>query len=674
MSALSGRKYRSVALLMLLTGFMFLGSCAAVRLTFLGVLNKDFTPKSKTGGPIQVAVGSIAGRIVTSDGTAPISGAEVTVRQSEGFFFGSDTASSGGTYRVDDLPQGTYEVRVKAPGFVEETRRDVPVATGRTTSDIGFSLVKAGSISGKVTEVDGITPMGKIEVVAFDTSSRGFGTAVTSGDGMYLIGDLSPGNYTVQTAPLGFIAASRTGVSVAAGQETSDISFSLSRSGSISGTVTENDGVTAIRKAEILVFEPNGGVGFAACDTDGTYRVSGLAQGKYEVTVTATGHLRASKTGVTVTSGMERDDIDFSLSRSASISGRVATAQGMTPKVRVQLYAVEGGKTVGHTETEEDGSYTLDELNEGTYDIELPGGRTAAAGIKLADGQATAGIDFSLPAGATVSGRVVERTSSLPIEGAMVIALESIPDERLPRVVNAARTDSGGVYEITYLKTGVYAVEVKKLGYETQKTVRLAVAANQDVGNLDFSMGKMARAGSVFGAVRDSVAGMPLEGAEIRLTDEAGNYVYIGSDNLTDKNGAYAIDGLAPGSFRVYARTAGYTDDWQSDVRVTAGSTTRVDFSMTRGGSVSGTVTAAGDQPAADALVLVREEGSGMDAPLPLSYGTTDENGKYLVEHVRAGVYDVVFLNAEHSLGTATGIRVVNGELRPNVDYRFESK
>jgi len=415
MRALTGGKYRSVALSMLLMELMFLSSCATVRLTFLGVLAKDLSSKENTCPTTPVAVGgTITGRIVASDGTTPVSGAEVAVSQSDGLYFGSATASADGTYKIDDLPRGIYKVSVTAQGFVEETRTDVRVAKGRTTSGIDFSSVKTGSISGKVTEIDGVTPIGEIEVTAFDTSSRGFGSVVTSGDGTYLIDDLSPGKYTEVVMPPGFIAASRTGIPVTTDQVTPNVDFSLPRSGSISGTVTEKDGTTPIRKAEILVFEPNGGAGLSVSDTNGTYRVSGLAQGECEVTVTAAGYMRTSKAGVTVTSGEEIGNLDFHLSRGSSISGRVSTAEGMTPRKGISVVAIKGKEVAGYASTKEDGSYTLEGLSEGTYDVELQDGDTVITGVKLTDGQVVTGVDFLMRAAASVSGKVVERTWGAP--------------------------------------------------------------------------------------------------------------------------------------------------------------------------------------------------------------------------------------------------------------------
>ena len=127
-----------------------------------------------------------------------------------------------------------------------------------------------------------------------------------------------------------------------------------------------------------------------------------------------------------------------------------------------------------------------------------------------------------------------------------------IPGSSLPWLVNAARTDSCGEYTITGLETGVYAVEVKRLGYVTQKKDCLAVAVNQDIGDIDFSIGKTARVGSISGVVRKTADGMPLEGTEISLLDGEGNAVYIGNGNLTDRSGTYAISGLVPDNYYVY--------------------------------------------------------------------------------------------------------------------------
>jgi hypothetical protein len=454
---------------------------------------------------------------------------------------------------------------------------------------------------------------------------------------------------------------------------TPNTNFSLPKTGSISGTVTERDGITPIHKAEILAFGPNGGAGFAASETNGTYRVSGLAQGKYEIRVAASGFMETSKTGVIVTPGKETGDVDFPLSKGASISGRVVTVEGMVPKKGASVLAIKGEEVAGYALTQEDGSYTLDGLSAGTYDVELQGEDVVVKGIKLSDGQMTTGIDFTPPATASISGKVVEETGSLPVEGATVLVSEYVSGESLPRLVNAAGTDSGGGYTIRGLETGAYVVEVKKLGYEAQKKDHLTVAANQGVTDLGFSIGKMARVGSISGTVKASMTLMPLAGTEIRITDEEGDYVPIGSDNLTSKSGTYAINGLRPGSYSICARTVGYADEWYPNARVAPDSTTPVGFLMTRGGSISGTVTTAENQPVGDAMVFFKEDSLGVGAPL-LGDTRTDNKGKFLIEHIKAGVYTVVLFKEDHSPGTVTGVRVTGGRLTPNANYRLESK
>jgi len=93
---------------------------------------------------------------------------------------------------------------------------------------------------------------------------------------------------------------------------------------------------------------------------------------------------------------------------------------------------------------------------------------------------------------------------------------------------------------------------------------------------------------------------------------------------------------------------------------------------MTRGGSISGIVTSTGGQPIADAMIFVKEEGSGVGVPL-LENNRTDNKGDYLIKHIKAGVYTVVFFLDEYSPGTATGVRVFGGRTTDHVDCQLKS-
>ena len=260
--------------------------------------------------------GKISGTVSAAAGGGPIEGAEVFAYEPNGGF-GFTVTAEDGKYVIEDLPEGTYDVLVTASGYGGEVQAGVVVSVGETTSDVDFALADGGTISGTVTESDG-TPTEGVTVFATEPNA-GFGFTTTTSDGTYSIGDLASGVYDVRTLASGFGTSIQDNVVVTAGQVTSGVDFVLLPGGSISGIITQDDGVTPIGGAEVSAIGPSDISGFATSATDGTYVIEDLAQGVYEVHVSAVGFVDDVRAGIAVTSGQTTSDVNFALSPVASM-------------------------------------------------------------------------------------------------------------------------------------------------------------------------------------------------------------------------------------------------------------------------------------------------------------------------------------------------------------------
>ena len=133
---------------------------------------------------------------------------------------------------------------------------------------------------------------------------------------------------------------------------------------------------------------------------------------------------------VVVTAGQNTVNIDFSLARGGSISGTVYEADGVTPVADVDVWADSydccgGGEG---TRTAADGTYTIRRLTPGDYRVHARGSERSLAGefydnttdwhlaarVSVTEGQTTAGIDFTLEAGGSISGIVYESDGVTP--------------------------------------------------------------------------------------------------------------------------------------------------------------------------------------------------------------------------------------------------------------------
>jgi YD repeat-containing protein len=170
--------------------------------------------------------GGLSGTVTRqSDGTA-INGATVQVLQDRAVIATATTASNG-TYSVSSLGTGEYDVKFSASGFGSVLQSAVTVpATGATLNQ---ALATGGTISGKVTQSNGITAISGATVTALQ-SSETVGTATTDSNGNYSVANLGGGSYEVEVSASAYVNQGLSGVSVTSGNTTTE-NFSLNALG-----------------------------------------------------------------------------------------------------------------------------------------------------------------------------------------------------------------------------------------------------------------------------------------------------------------------------------------------------------------------------------------------------------------------------------------------------------
>ena len=220
-----------------------------------------------------------------------------------------------------------------------------------------------------------------------------------------------------------------------------------------------------------------------------------------------------------------------------------------------------------------------------------------------------------------------------------------------------AETGPDGTYTLSGLPTGDYRVQAdashqgltrqfftSTLDWEL--AARVSVTTTETTPNIDFILSS---GGSITGVVTDETTGQPLSGVDVW----ADTFLCCGGGNgaRTELDGTYTISGLAPGEYRVraekhdssyvgefYASTTAW--DQATPVTVMSDSTTpNIDFSLTSGGAISGTVTnEATGQPIANADVwadLYDCCGGGG------GWTRTEADGTYIIDGLPGGTFRV---------------------------------
>lgn len=321
--------------------------------------------------------GVIAGYVRDSATGTPIVGAKVSD------VFGSVLSDSQGAYMFSNLYPGVYTLNVSATGYIDGSQI-VWVYQDHTTP-YNFSMIRTntGTLSGSVTDASSGESLAGASVTA--------GTFITTSDssGNYSLKGIEEGTYILAVSAAGYFNFS-TSVSVTSG-DTTTVNASLSKipvNGNITGKVSDSSGGNAIIGATV-----SDGTRTSLTDATGSFTLSNIPEGTCNVTAAATGYQSITAT-FSVVAGVT-DKLDFSLTKTVTtgtITGKVTDKSSGFPIA--QATVSDGTRT---SLTGEDGSYILNDVPSGTYNVTASAtGYEGISIITLVTAGSTTSVNFAL--------------------------------------------------------------------------------------------------------------------------------------------------------------------------------------------------------------------------------------------------------------------------------------
>lgn len=550
-------------------------SCTVTSGTPIGVT----TGSTTTGIDFALTPGGlITGTVTDEDTLLPLKDVNVYFHDDSGNYITSASTDASGDYtNYAGVPTGNYFLSTwNDDGYINELYNDmlcvgactvtdgtpVGATSGSTTTDIDFALVLGGSISGTVT-VDGSgTPLDTGYVRIHDASGDSVTSATPDASGIYATTEgLPSGTYYARARSFegyleelyddipcvfGCTTTDGTSIPVTAGSPTTGIDFELAEGGGISGTVTDDSTHVGIDTGYVRLYDASDtSIRTLYPDSSGDYSTDGLPAGTYYArTESFEGYYDelynnipcpsactvTDGTPIIVTGGSTTAGIDFALARGGAISGTVT-----------------------------DGSTHLG-LDTGYVDIYNDSGGWVTRGYSDSSG-------YYISQKALSAGTYYARSWSY--EGYMVELYDNIP------CVGSCTITSG---------------------------TPIVVAADATTTGIDF---ELAPGGFISGMVTDESTHDPLDSGYVDIFNASGTYITRGFSN---SSGIYISTAALPtGTY--YARSysyEGYFNELYDElpcasgctitdgtpIGVTAGSTTAgIDFELTAGGMISGTVT-----------------------------------------------------------------------------------
>jgi hypothetical protein len=461
--------------------------------------------------PAEQGTAVIRGRVVTADTGAPVRRAQVQA------LFGGRRArvvltDTDGRFELRDLPGGSVILRASKTGFVAQqfgqrspfsASDPVNLADGQQFS-ADFALQRGGVITGRVFDEFG-DPVANVRVAAMRAQltaagprliGASGGPGLTDDTGAYRLYGLAPGIYYVAATPQavnlnvalqsggGSIAYAATyfpgttdagaaeRITVGAGQDQHNIDFGLIATPTVqvSGVVVGLGGTpiqAMVNLRGALATDMTGaerrGVATAA---DGSFTLAGVAPGNY--TLDVTGRIRTADVPPEVAAvpivvgGSDIAGLTVTTTRGATVSGRIATEDGMRVElgaVRVTAAPIRAGAWTARA-TVKDAAFELTGL-VGAYTLrfdQLPSGwivkSISAGGTDITDVPLEFRGTEQASLGVVLTDRVTQVTGTVrgngSVRGAGILVF---PEDKLKwtptsRYIRIARADDAGQFTI----------------------------------------------------------------------------------------------------------------------------------------------------------------------------------------------------------------------------------
>jgi hypothetical protein len=246
------------------------------------------------------ASGTLMGQVAEKGSGTPIAGAAVKAYLGS-VLKASATTAANGVYTISrDLAAGSYVVTASKAGYVTQSK-GANITAGATTY-LNFNLDKL-CLTGQVRQMGTTTALAGAKVEAYQGDVlKGSGT--TDADGIYQIGALTTGTYTVIASKTGYVRQTKPGISFTTGAVTY-VNFALAVSGKLMGQVW--DKVSGAPIIGATVSARTGGVVVATGTTVGPYGIysinSDLPAGTYTMLCTKSGYNDFGRLGIVVTAG-----------------------------------------------------------------------------------------------------------------------------------------------------------------------------------------------------------------------------------------------------------------------------------------------------------------------------------------------------------------------------------
>jgi hypothetical protein len=259
---------------------------------------------------------SISGTVTDVDSGKGIAGTQIYVVRDSQTDKKTYAALSdvNGSFIARMLAAGIYKVYIVPPNYsyADVDPIQIAVEKGKNITELSIRLNHAGSISGKVMQSDGKTPIKGARIMVITDSNNNGAFVLTDDYGGYTISGLRETKSAVVYLMVdGYGSMNKSSIEIQQNQNSIvDFVFNPDVNTGIKGKIASPNG-TGVSNA-LIMFEGENGSGSAVADVNGSYTVVGLPAGSYNVQILAGNYQMLDNTNITI-SANNINTVDFSL-------------------------------------------------------------------------------------------------------------------------------------------------------------------------------------------------------------------------------------------------------------------------------------------------------------------------------------------------------------------------
>lgn len=586
---------------------------------------------------------TMAGRVVTESGARPVAGALVWSAADPGAAVLTD---ADGRYQIRLPAAGSSWIQAQAPGRLPQ--RIVPNEAQRKAGrGPSIALPAAENVAGRVVDAAGAPLSGAwinaLPALKEGAPARGRAAgrgALSGADGTFRLTVLQPGElYDLEATRPGFVRATARALAPPAGRRAGPpVVLTLTPARPAFGRVLDDRRRPVAGAAvRVAAHDAAGEAPEAIADAQGRFTVAEVPALALDIQVSKAGHAPALVRNLKVPAGSGPIDLgSISLRPGAAVAGLVSGPRGR-PVAGARIYQVEKlqlpfemaerlRKQTPAATSGADGRFALSDLSPGVpvhLLVTAPGHLPAV--VRGVRPPAAAPLKIRLEAAVRLAGRVIDREGA-PVPGAEVGAvwhdsIEERPDLPTgPPVLKTARAGSDGRFEIADLPAGGATLTASATGFVESDEIKVVLP--QPAGAAVTIV--LERGATVSGRI-STTAGEPVAQARILAGSATG---------ISDSEGIYSVDGVAPGPLEVEVRHP-YYERFRKAVRIEPG-TNQLDVVFEAGREVRGRVIDPDGAPVPGAAVVLAAE----DRRKMFTLSTrSDAEGGFTLSPVAAGSY-----------------------------------